>query len=304
MPKLTIFTPTYNRAYIIHQLYQSLLRQSSTDFEWVVVDDGSTDETSELLHAWKAEGRVQISYIQQENQGKHVAINSGVALAKGELFFIVDSDDYLTDDAVEKVLTFWPKVRDDATISGMLGYRIFSKGKLVGNKLPDNISRCKLRDAYLLYGSKGDKVVIYRTDIMRRFPYPQFQGEKFLGEQYVFDQIDDLYDMAVLKDYVYLFAYRHDGLSQNFRKLYVNNPQGFLACFLQSFKYLRTTKQKIKTYSHILCLSLKVGGITLYARRIFSRFGFIAALPALYLYMTIFILRRENVKPYIETQEV
>lgn len=304
MPKLTIFTPVYNRAYILHQLYQSLLRQTSHAFEWVVIDDGSSDGTSELLEKWRKEKKIPITFRQQENQGKHIAINSGVKLAQGELFFIVDSDDYLTDDAVQKILHFWASVRDDDSISGIMGYRIFSKKKLVGSMLPDSVKRCKLRDTALLYGAKGDKVVIYRTSLMKRFPYPQFEGEKFLGESYVFNQIDDEYDMAVMRDYVYIFAYQKDGLSQNFRKLYRDNPRGFLACFLQDIKYIRTRKEKVKTYAHILCLSLKVGGISLYVKQAFSLLGIISAVPALYLYMTIFILKRENVKPYTETQDI
>lgn len=304
MPKLTIFTPVYNRAYILDQLYQSLLRQTSHAFEWVVIDDGSSDGTSELLEKWRKEKKISITFRRQENQGKHIAINSGVKLAQGELFFIVDSDDYLTDDAVQKILHFWASVRDDDTISGIMGYRIFSKKKLVGSMLPDSVKRCKLRDTALLYGAKGDKVVIYRTSLMKRFPYPQFEGEKFLGESYVFNQIDDVYDMAVMRDYVYIFAYQKDGLSQNFRKLYRDNPRGFLACFLQDIKYIRTRKEKVKTYAHILCLSLKVGGISLYVKQAFSLLGIISAVPALYLYMTIFILKMENVKPYTETQDI
>ena len=106
MPKITVFTPSYNRAYILPQLYNSLVGQTSGDFEWVVVDDGSTDNTSELLSQWEKSTSFTIKWQTQPNQGKHIAINTGVLMASGELFFIVDSDDYLTNDAIEKVIRF------------------------------------------------------------------------------------------------------------------------------------------------------------------------------------------------------
>ena len=121
MPLITVFTPAYNRGYIIGKLYESLRRQSFRDFEWLVVDDGSTDDTGTLLAGFIAENKIPIRYFRQENGGKHRAINRGVREARGELFFIVDSDDHLADDALERVAFHYGNVRNDANFAGVSG---------------------------------------------------------------------------------------------------------------------------------------------------------------------------------------
>lgn len=298
MPKITVFTPTYNRAYILPQLYNSLARQTSDDFEWVVVDDGSSDNTSELLTIWEKSANIPIKWQTQPNQGKHIAINTGVSMASGELFFIVDSDDYLTNDAIEKVIRFWESEHRGDNISGIIGYRSFSSDKLVGTLLPPNTKQCKLRETGKKYHSTGDKVVIYRTSILCRFPFPKFGNERFLGESYVFNQIDDEYDMVVMNDLVYMFQYQNDGLSQDFRRLYRNNPMGFLASVVQNLKYEYSTKSKIKLQAHIQCLAIRTNNFRVWLHSFFSLTGILASLPSLYLYYRIFIRKVSDVKPY------
>ena len=117
---LTIFTPTYNRAYILPNLYESLVNQTSKDFEWVIVDDGSTDETESIVKKWIAESRICIKYIKQENQGKHIAINTGTEHADGELFFIVDSDDSLKNHAVSTISEFWMSNNDHDSAAALI----------------------------------------------------------------------------------------------------------------------------------------------------------------------------------------
>lgn len=285
------------------QLYESLKRQTCSDFEWVVVDDGSSDNTEALLSQWEKEGSIAIVWRRQPNQGKHIAINSGVSVAQGELFFIVDSDDYLTDDAVERVKAFWNQEERGTDISGIIGYRTFIGNRLVGTPLPANVKCCKLRDTGRLYHSVGDKVVIYRTSIMKRFPFPKFGNERFLGESYVFNQIDDLYDMVVMNDRVYMFQYQKDGLSQDFRKLYRNNPRGFLASAIQSLRYATSQREQIKTKAHIQCLSIKTADWKSWVRSVSSFNGVLAVLPALYLYHKIFIRKVCDVKPFEESSE-
>lgn len=299
---ITIFTPSYNRAYILPNLYQSLLKQIDMDFEWVVVDDGSTDDTEELVKGWQKENKIIIQYYRQPNQGKHIAINTGVGLAKGELFFIVDSDDDLTVDAVVTVNKFWKESNHGNSISGILSYRQFRDGRLVGNRLPSAVRQCKLRDTGRLYGSQGDKVVIYRTSVMKRYPFPKFGEERFLGESYVYNQIDDEYDMLVMDAQIYNFDYQDDGLSQNFRKLYRNNPLGFIASYEQGLKYCRTFKERLKTCAHLDCLSFKTGSFW----RSLGRDEFtmrILAIPiGILLYLKIFVIKSNDVKPFIESE--
>jgi glycosyltransferase involved in cell wall biosynthesis len=302
MELLTIFTPAYNRAYILPQLYKSLLKQTDSRFEWVIVDDGSKDNTEELVQGWIAEGKLKIVYQKQENQGKHIAVNTGAKLANGELFFIVDSDDYLCDDAVEKVISFWENSVEDEGVAGLLSYKKLLDGQLVGSKLPSEIQRCKMWEAARKYGSTGDKAPIFKTSIFKQYTYPKFEGERFLGESYVFNQIDEKYDMLIMDEALYFCDYRPDGLSQDFRRLYRNNPRGFLAVYEQALAFALNFKQKVKLYAHIFCLRKKL--------RCFWK-GFkggafflkcIAAPVGLALYFKIFVLKKSDVKAAAETQ--
>lgn len=291
---LSIFTPSYNRAYILPVLYKSLVEQTDNNFEWVIVDDGSSDNTENLVNGWIAENKVRIVYYKQENQGKHIAINSGVNRASGELFFIVDSDDSLTPDAVQQVRNFWIKKEPVVEISGIISYRQFPDGKLVGNSLPKYVKQCKLRDCISKYGSNGDKVVIYRTEILRRFPYPKFDGELFFGESYVFNQIDDEYDMLVMDSRIYNFDYQLDGLSQDFRKLYRQNPRGMQVSFMQTLKY----NKSLRHIAHVCCLSMNNHNLLSTIHKVGIKS--IIALPiGLVLYIKIFIFKVSDVKPFV-----
>lgn len=295
---VTVFTPTYNRAYILENLYVSLLNQTSKDFEWVIIDDGSSDGTEQLVKEWIDARKITITYKQQKNQGKHIAINTGVKIANGELFFIVDSDDSLEKEAIEKINSHWKKYgAGKEEISGILSYRKFHDGKIVGNRLPESVKYCTLRDSYLRYGSIGDKVVVYRTDILRKYPYPMFKGEKFLGESYVFNQIDDNYSMSVMNATIYWFGYQKDGLSQDFRKLYRENPNGFYLLYEQGAKYQKGFKARLKNGAHLDALSIRLKKSILKQPSTMYR---ILALPfGIYLYIKIFVLKLSDVKPYV-----
>lgn len=302
MKLLTIFTPAYNRAYILPNLYNSLLAQTDSSFEWVIVDDGSSDNTEELISSWIKENKIHIIYEKQSNQGKHIAINTGLTLAQGELFFIVDSDDDLTVDAVEKVRCFWSANKPGQDISGILSYRQFHDGRLVGTSLPIGVSRCKLRETGRKYGSTGDKVVIYRTDVMRKYPFPKFEGERFLGESVMYNQIDDEYDMLVMNARIYNFDYQEDGLSQDFRKLYRNNPNGFLLQFEQGDKYIEGFKAKLKNTAHIACLCWHLNKIRYYFASGEKLIRLMAFPIGLALYHKIFVRKVSDVKPFVESE--
>ena len=299
---LTVFTPAYNSGYILPNLYQSLLAQTDSCFEWVIVDDGSSDNTEELVKTWIKEANIYINYKRQPNQGKHIAINTGLTLARGELFFIVDSDDDLTPDAVYKVREFWKANQPKSDISGIISYRQFRDGRLVGTRLPENISRCKLRETGNKYGSIGDKVVIYRTEVMRRFLFPKFEGERFLGESVMYNQIDDEYDMLVMNARIYNFDYQEDGLSQDFRKLYRNNPNGFLLQFEQGSKYALGFKAKLKNAAHIACLCWHLDKTKYYFASSNILLRLMAFPIGLALYHKIFVRKVSDVKPFMESE--
>ena len=174
--KITVFTPTYNRAYILENLYRSLQRQSFTDFEWLVVDDGSSDGTKALFERWQKEDNpFPIRYCYKENGGKCRAINYGLRLAQGELFFTVDSDDYLTDDALEKVALWESTLPKDQKFCGIVANRGHS---------PTETPNTRFHEAYLdgnafdMYGRiDGERALIFYTEIHRKYLYPEFPGE-------------------------------------------------------------------------------------------------------------------------------
>lgn len=188
-PKLTIFTPVYNRAYIIANLYNSLCRQTSNDFEWIVVDDGSTDEVDDLINKFIEEASFTIRYYKQTNGGKHRAINKGVLEAKGELFFIVDSDDYLTDDAVEWVVAKSHEIIDNDSFVGISGLRVEPNGHKIGGE--NNFTQIDA-DAISIrvkHHVTGDLAEIYKTEILKKFPFPDIPNEKFCSEGLIWNRI-------------------------------------------------------------------------------------------------------------------
>mgnify|MGYP003608468867 CR=1 FL=1 len=235
---ITIMTPTYNRAYILPIAYESLKKQTCFDFEWLIVDDGSNDNTEELVKSWIADNNnFQVAYYKQVNGGKHRAVNKGVSLAKYDYFFILDSDDSLTFDAVEKVHE-WINAIDDldgfAGVSGLKGIG----GNAVGGKMnkpfidATNLERKK-------YGLLGDKAEIYKTEILRKYPFPEFEGENFLRESASWDRIaKDGFKLRWYNEIIYICDYIEDGLTKNTNALtYARNFQGFIYC---SKLYLET----------------------------------------------------------------
>lgn len=238
--KLTIFTPTYNRAYIIDKLYQSLKRQTLFDFEWLVVDDGSKDNTEELFSLWeKEENPFTLRYIRQKNGGKHRAVNTGVKNAKGELFFIVDSDDYLTDTAVETVLKWKESLPKDQSFAGFAGARGYSLDQMIGTGHgKGEYFDCKNCEREK-YGLRSDKAEIYFTEILRQFPFPEFKGENFITESVVWNAISLAgYQMRWYDEIIYIGEYREDGLTADNMGLFLRNPRGHLLALksdLESF---------------------------------------------------------------------
>ena len=227
---LTILTPTYNRAYILPKLYESLCRQTSKDFEWVVVDDGSTDHTKALVGQWIA-NKFKLKYIYQENGGKHRAVNRGVREAQYDFCFIVDSDDFLTDDAVELVHEWLVSIAGDQSFAGVSGLRGYINGGIIG-KYPKGKRVLNYIDATNLQRKKlrldGDKAEIYRTELLRRFPFPCFEGEKFISEAVVWDAIAaNGYKIRWFNRIIYKCEYVHDGISMNIRNIILDNMQGY-----------------------------------------------------------------------------
>lgn len=224
--KITIFTPTYNRAYILEKLYRSIQRQTCTEFEWLVVDDGSSDGTERLFAAWQTEENpFPIRYVKQENGGKCSAINRGLELAEGELFFTVDSDDYLTDDAVEKILRWERELPREERYCGLAGNLGTSPAETPNSAFPGGYFDGNALDRYGIVD--GERASVFYTKIHRQYLYPVFPGEKFLTEAVAWNRMAaDGYKMRYYNDIIWIYEFRADGLTKSGYQLFLNNPQG------------------------------------------------------------------------------
>ena len=243
--KVTVFTPTYNRVYTLERLYKSLLNQTSYDFEWLIVDDGSTDDTSKLIKSFQNNQLFDVRYYKQENSGKHVAINMGVSLAQGGLFFIVDSDDYLTTNSIETIITWENSIIDKSGFAGVAGNKGFTSESIIGNTFTGKyVDATSLeRDKYHI---EGDKAEVFYTNILKQFPFPVFDGERFITENVVWYRIaSEGYRFRWFNEIVYIAEYLEDGLSARQIKLYADNPKGFALSIKQKIKYLEYSKAQI-----------------------------------------------------------
>jgi glycosyltransferase involved in cell wall biosynthesis len=226
LKKLTVFTPTYNRAYCLHHCYESLKRQTCKDFIWLIIDDGSTDNTKDIINRWIVENAIQINYHWQENQGMHGAHNTAYELIDTELNVCIDSDDYMPDDAVEKIISFWNKYGSD-NVSGIIGLDSYSDGKIIGSRLPENPKTSTLFDLYNKHAVTGDKKLVYRTELTRKYPYPIFKNEKYVGLAYKYYMLDQKYEMLLMNEVLCCVEYLPDGSSLNMFNQYRKNPMGF-----------------------------------------------------------------------------
>lgn len=223
---LTIFTPAYNRAHTISRTYESLCKQTSKDFCWLVIDDGSIDNTRDLVEKWIKEGKIPIHYIHQKNQGMHGAHNTAYRNIDTELNTCIDSDDYMPDDAVEKIVSFWKKYGSER-YAGIVGLDKAHAGDIIGTRFPLEMKETTLQ-GYYEKGGKGDKKMVYRTDVICKYPeYPIFEGEKYVGLAYKYMLIDQDYTLLTINEPLVIVDYQDDGSSINMYRQYWNNPKGF-----------------------------------------------------------------------------
>ena len=223
---VTIFTPTYNRAELLKRLYESLKEQSDKDFEWIIVDDGSKDNTEEVVQGFIKEKSIPIKYLKKENEGKHIAINVGCDMAEGELFFIVDSDDYIPKEAIEEVKRDWKKYRNNTGIAGLVYLKAWKNGNLMGRKFEKDEFISNHVKEYNKGGVWGEKLKILRTEIFRKNKFPKYENEKYVGEHVLWIQVSRKYDLVYINKVLYIAEYLEDGLTMAGRKLRIENPLG------------------------------------------------------------------------------
>lgn len=226
---LTIFTPTYNRAHTIGRTYQSLCRQSSKEFEWLVVDDGSTDNTAAMVEEWLVENKITIRYVYKENGGLYTGYNVAYSLIESELCVCVDSDDYMPDDAVEKILKCWTE-RGGEQYAGLIGLDFHLDGTPIGGSFPAELEEVWFMDLYIKKLHLGDVKPVLRTSLMKTVaPMVGFEGEKNFNPVYMMMQVCDRYPILILNENLCFVDYQigADSMSAGIWNQYMNSPRSF-----------------------------------------------------------------------------
>jgi len=260
--RVVILTPTYNRAHTLEKLYMSLREQTCKDFKWMIVDDGSKDTTQELVQGWVNEDKVDIMYIKKENAGKHTALNKGIALIEEELTFIVDSDDYLTQDAVEVICRYankYAELKEEKKLCGFCFLRHYSDGtvnvayfdkdEFIGNYVDTRINN----------GLGGDKAEVFYTEVLKKYPFAEYPGEKFMPEDAVWIAMSQNYDMVHANEGIYICDYLEGGLTKSGRAMKIYSPCGMM---LRSKLFLNDKR---------VCAKVKIKMMLLYI--IYSEFA-------------------------------
>ena len=244
---VTVLTPTFNREGVLQSLWDSLQKQTVKDFEWLVVDDGSTDGTKNLITQLQENSDFPIRYIYKSNGGKHTALNVGIQTICSELTFIVDSDDCVTDDAVESILKIHPKYRSQNNICGYAFLRAFPVGKVNGKKFDVDEKIGSYIDVRVNGDDTGaDKAEVFKTHCLKEFPFPEYPNEKFLGEDLVWVRMARKYQMVHINKAIYIGNYLEDGLTNNRRKHNIASPIG---CMHRAEEFMESdlkTRYRIK----------------------------------------------------------
>ena len=296
MAALTVFTPTYNRAHTLPRTYQSLLAQDCKDFVWLIVDDGSTDYTAEIVREWQSKDNgFEIRYIYQKNGGMHTAHNAAYENIDTELNVCIDSDDCLAAGAVGKILSKWAEVRAGG-YAGLIGLDADLNGKLIGKGFSDRLTEITL-SGYYAAGGAGDKKLVYRTDVINQYPpYPVFEGEKYVALAYKYRLIDQDYKLAVLDEVLCNVDYQPDGSSNTMWKQYLKNPKGFAFWRKVCMQYPVSRKRMVIDCIHY-CSSSQIAHSKIYIRESPRKLLTILCTPLGWL-LTAFVKSRTVRKQY------
>lgn len=251
MKRITVFTPTYNRAYCLGYLYQSLCDQSCKDFIWLIVDDGSSDNTRELVYEWISEGLVSIEYIYKDNGGMHTAHNVAYRNIKTELNVCIDSDDRMASEAICSILNKWDSVKCNEQVAGMVGLDVDLQGNIIGTNLPENIGPVKFHQLYQKFKVRGDKKIVLRTDLLSKYPaYPEYNGERLVPLTYLYYEIDQTYSYYCFNEVWAVVDYQNDGSSSTIDLQYFKSPFGFRFAKINEYRQSSSLWYKIKALIH------------------------------------------------------
>lgn len=257
---ITICTATYNRGPLLNVLYKSLTRQTLFNFEWLIIDDGSTDKTGQLVTGYQLEAPFQVRYYKQNNQGKHVAINKGVPRAKGDYFFIVDSDDRLPPHTIAIITEKVKNIHTEKEIAGIVGLKCFFNKQVVGSAPLFQDIICDIFEYRYLHKVKGDRAEVFKTEILKKYPFPVFESEKFIPESIVWNRLGLSYQMLFFQENIYECEYLPDGLSTHSISLRRNYPIGAVHLYaelaaIEKIGLLNRYKAYVNFWRFFFCIS-------------------------------------------------
>lgn len=251
---LTIFTPTYNRGNKLEQLYKSLKKQINSECEWLIVDDGSTDTTEEVVSRFCEEKCCNIRYIKKKNGGKHTAHNLAVDIAKGKYIMCLDSDDYLQNHIITKLLNVINTCSND---EGIIAYKCDQYGKLLSDEFSVTSTINNIYDLEKKYGCRGEFTFIFPTHILKKNKFPVYAGEKFITESVVYDKLECR--MKLFPEIIEVCEYQEEGLSNNLNRIMKNNPAGYCLYFMQRIDMQKSLKERIETIGKYLSFCVLAG---------------------------------------------
>jgi glycosyltransferase len=253
MPLISILTPTYNRGKLLLPLYESLKNLTFEDFEWLIVDDGSEDDTEQYALSWIAHNiqnaEFPIRYIKKSNGGKHTAINRGVREANGELILILDSDDTLPADSLATIAQYYEQCKGYKDCAGVCGLMAHHDGQLIGTGFPkEPMYESALQFRYAEKGNvTGDLLEVYKTSVMREFPFPEIENEKFCPESLVWNRIANKYKLFCFNKVIYYRDYLEGGLTSKIVKIRMKSPIASTMTYAEMLDYNISLKWKIRS---------------------------------------------------------
>jgi glycosyltransferase involved in cell wall biosynthesis len=252
---ITVFTPTYNRAYCLFQLYESLTNQSNQNFIWMIIDDGSTDNTKELVHSWTEENKIEVQYFYKDNGGMHSAHNEAYKNITTAFNVCIDSDDKMPTNAIDLILSKIKVLQPHH--AGIIGLDANLNGKIIGSKIPSDISETTVAELYQKYKVTGDKKLVIKTEIVKQFPkYPVYKGEKLVPLGTLYLQIDQKYKWLCSNEVYCIVEYLPDGSSGTILKQYKKSPRGFAYNRIIKMQYATSFVEKFKNAIHFVSSAL------------------------------------------------
>lgn len=248
---ISVITPTYNRGKLLWRLCASISKQTYRDFEWLIVDDGSTDDTRKIVEEQILKetnnNHLTVRYIYKSNSGKHTAVNKGVALANGELIFIADSDDMLPENAIETVVNEWTQIKDKSEFAGICGLDASFDGKVIGSGLPAETIDSTSIDVRFNKGVTGDMKEVFLRSVLQEFPFPEIRGERFCPEVLVWNRIATRYKLRYINKVIYLAEYQPGGITSSITQVRMNSPVATTITYAEMLKYDVPLVVKVKS---------------------------------------------------------